>query len=67
MVEAFKLPSGRYIARKYCSRIADHMVAFRGRYSERWKMLVPFERIEADSVDELNAELRRAGWRLVYG
>ncbi|QGH74988.1 hypothetical protein MAL1_00242 [Bacteriophage DSS3_MAL1] len=65
MIIAHKTESGAYIARRYCTRIAQHLEAFHAVPS-RYGFSFPGARIEADSVDALNAALRRAGWRKVW-
>lgn len=66
MIEAVEIRAGVWIARRYCTRIADHVEAFHATYSRRWHMMFPAARIEADSVEALNAALARAGWRKVW-
>lgn len=60
MIEAIQVRPGVYIARRYCTRIAQHLEAYHATYSERWRMCFPVARIEADSVDALNDALRRS-------
>lgn len=55
---AHEVKPGVWIARRYCSRIADYLEAYRGQYVPRWEMVFPCERIEAGSVNELNANLK---------
>lgn len=66
MIEAHKTKDGTYIARRYCSRIAQHSEAYHAEFSLRWGMCFPTKRIEADSVESLNEALRKAGHRKVW-
>ncbi|QJA42994.1 hypothetical protein [Phaeobacter phage MD18] len=66
MIEAVEIRRGVFIARRYCGTIADHVEAYRARYCPRFGINFPTERIEADSVDALNAALQQAGWRKVW-
>lgn len=65
MITAREIEPGRWIARRYCTRIAQHLEAFHAVPS-RYGFAFPGARIEAESFDALQAALDRVGNRKVW-